>query len=59
MLRILYSLIYVGMAANSKCCPEMKINLYTVADTPKSQFSITGEIYQGKIEKTFKSSRIG
>ena len=59
MLRILYSLIYVGMAGNSKCCPTMKINLYTAADTPKSQFTITEEIYQGKIEKTFKSSRIG
>ena len=57
MLRILYSLIYVGMTANSKCCPNMKINLYTVSDTPKSQFSITEEIYQGKIEKNFQNYR--
>ena len=47
------------MTANSKCCPKMKINLYTVSDTPKSQFSITEEIYQGKIEKTSKTVVVG
>ena len=47
------------MTANSKCCPNMKINLYTVSDTPKSQFSITEEIYQGKIEKNSKTILLG
>ena len=51
MIRIFYILFYVGLTESSKCCSKMKINLYTVPDTPKSQFFITKEIYQGKILK--------
>ena len=47
MIFLFYIIFYVGMAETSKCCSKMKINLYTVSDTPKSQFFITKEIYQG------------